>query len=199
MKCVPGPCVSSLWLCTAGSVGSHAPRAADDDPPSSHSLLPLFLFLPPDCEGAINGRRVYTMLYSDPSSQRLPDTIEISFKQSIEGISKRRDSIGQKQLIGLKMEITFTNACEFNWSCKLTSFTYTTLRQESGWLFEASRSMFHRFTNRPWAWVLELSGIMLNCLGRDARSTPGGKERLNKLSIGRADERKVMIEWIGRL
>jgi hypothetical protein len=47
--------------------------------------------------------------------------------------------------------------------------------------------------------VLELGGMMLNCLGRDAGSTLGGMERLYKLPIGRVDERKVMVEWIGRL
>jgi hypothetical protein len=47
--------------------------------------------------------------------------------------------------------------------------------------------------------VLELGGMMLNCLGRDAGSTLGDKERLYKLPIGEVDERKGLIEWIGRV
>jgi hypothetical protein len=38
--------------------------------------------------------------------------------------------------------------------------------------------------------MFELGVVMLNCLGRDARSTPGDKERLYKLPIGEIDERK---------
>jgi hypothetical protein len=47
--------------------------------------------------------------------------------------------------------------------------------------------------------VLELGGMVLNCLGRDARSTLGDKERLYKLPIGEVDERKGLVEWIGRV
>jgi hypothetical protein len=92
------------------------------------------------------------------------------------------------------MEITSVKACKSNWLYKSSTFTHTMLRQVSRWLFEASNSVFYRFTNRPWAKVFKLSEEVLNWSRKYVGSILESKERLCKSLIEGIDKEKCWLD-----
>jgi hypothetical protein len=88
VKCVPGPCVLSLWLWAPLCCGSHAPRPAPPEAPSS-SFLPLLLFLPRDWpRGAMVERVRDSKILQIPSIERYISLIKTCIKYEFQEIRR---------------------------------------------------------------------------------------------------------------